>query len=388
MDEFINTRPDSQSIHLIFTTRSVAKSKATLEILRNYIDRHASLRNTSDRIDLSSYEVDITNLKAVIELAKTLDKTYPYLNAIICNAGIMGVLGVRWGQAIWKVITDPIQSLTWPNYNNHSLRRLANPQLGPGSNTSKEPPLGEVFTANVFGHYILAAHLMSLFSRVPPSAGPARIIWLSSIETYAASFSLDDLQCLDRKEAYSSSKRLTDLLVLTSHLSATQPSVRSFCNNVALQPMLYLGHPGVASTEIFALPIWARWAKVMGFYFARWIGSPWHTISPYKGAASVCWLALSPTSTIQSIEERDGKGKWGSATDMFGADRVMRTDVEGWGYGGVMGSERQFGPKGRKRGAVDLTEEQREAFEQLGVQVWEEMELLRREWEQRLGALD
>ena len=386
MDEFIKTRPDSQSVHLIFTTRSAAKSKATLGLLHDYIDHHASLRNASDRIDLSSYEVDITNLKAVIELAKTLDKAYPYLSAIICNAGIMGAIGVHWGQAIWKVITDPIQSVTWPTYNNHSLRRLAKPQLDTGMDVSAEPALGEVFTANVFGHYILAAHLMPLFSRVPPSAGPARIIWQSSIETYAAAFSLDDIQCLDRREAYSSSKRLTDLLVLTSHLSATQPLVRNFYDNVAPQPTLYLGHPGVASTEIFALPPLARWGKVIGFYFARLLGSPWHTISPYKGAASVCWLALSPTSTIQSIEERYGKGKWGSATDMFGADRIMRTEVEGWGYGGVIGSERQFGPKGRRRGAVDLTEEQREAFEKLGVQVWEEMELLRREWEQRLDA--
>lgn len=43
-----------------------------------------------------------------------------------------------------------------------------------------------------------------------------------------------------------------------------------------------------------------------------------------------------------------------------------------------------FGTRGRKRDVVDLTEEERVRFEELGRGCWGEMERLRVEWEGRL----
>ena len=94
------------------------------------------------------------------------------------------------------------------------------------------------------------------------------------------------------------------------------------------------------------------------------------------------WLALARQSTLDTMEEREGVGKWGSATDWYGNERVERTEVEGWGWGGKLGDKRKW--KGRSPFAKDLTKEDRETFEELGVRCWLEMENLRIEWEKRL----
>lgn len=85
------------------------------------------------------------------------------------------------------------------------------------------------------------------------------------------------------------------------------------------------------------------------------------------------------------MEEEGGPGKWGSSTDTSGHERVARTEVEGWGYGGLVG-EKGEGRKGRMRRAKDLTREGKEEFEELGRLCWKKMEELREEWEERLAG--
>ncbi len=134
------------------------------------------------------------------------------------------------------------------------------------------------------------------------------------------------------------------------------------------------------------LNILLYYGMFLAVYVARWLGSPWHTISAYKGACAPVWLALAAQSLLDGMEEEGGPGKWGSATDWWGRERVVRTEVEGWGYGGVVG-ETGEGRKGRMRGARDLTSEGREGFEELGRDVWGLIEGLREEWEGRLVGM-
>ena len=74
---------------------------------------------------------------------------------------------------------------------------------------------------------------------------------------------------------------------------------------------------------------------------------------------------------------------------MWGNERVVRTEVDGWGYGGgVEGGEAKQAErdrKGRRPDRQELTEESKVAFEELGRTCWREMEELRVEWEGRLG---
>lgn len=86
------------------------------------------------------------------------------------------------------------------------------------------------------------------------------------------------------------------------------------------------------------------------------------------------------------IAHGGGRAKWGSSCDLVGRDQPASTEVDGWGHGGVVGDavvqvDRE---RRRKRGAVDLTYEDREQFEELGRECWRQMEELRVTWDQLL----
>lgn len=150
---------------------------------------------------------------------------------------------------------------------------------------------------------------------------------------------------------------------------------------------MYTIHPGVCGTSIAGLNWFVSLFMTLSFYLARWLGSPWHPVTPYKGAVSAAFTLLS--SQIPEMEQEEGKGKWGSATGVFGDERVARTEVDGWGYCGRLGVV----PKGSVvmgggyRGRRELTQERREEFEEVGRRVWREMEEMRGEWERRLGPI-
>ncbi|MCJ1284371.1 3-keto-steroid reductase [Xylographa opegraphella] len=406
-DEFVTSRPASQSLKLIISTRSATKSQDTIARLQQHVNSNPHTRTASgSRISFHAVQLDLTSLRSVRAAAQELLSSVPRIDIIICNAGIAGPITINWPQAFWAAIVDPIYSVTFPYFAHGSLGLLTKPQLstspGKGANESSnlsissstsppapEPPLGEIFCANIFGHYLLAHALTPVLAHA--SHPPARIICVSSLDTPAYAFSLTDLQGLTITQAYHSSKRLTDILALTAALPTSKPYTDQFftppgsSGPLAPRPRFYVCHPGVCATDIFPLIFLLSWMKILTFYVARWLGSPWHTISTRKGACAPVWLALAAQETLDSLEEQGGLGKWGSASDASGSERVRRTEVDGWGYGGNVGQGAEFGNRGRRRGAKDLTVDDREAFEELGREAWREMEALREEWEERLG---
>ena len=68
----------------------------------------------------------------------------------------------------------------------------------------------------------------------------------------------------------------------------------------------------------------------------------------------------------------------------------MRTEIEGWGFGGDLGSPVPSGSIASKRSEYrgPATKESREEFEEAGRRCWREMEELRVEWEKRLGRVE
>ncbi|KAI9664704.1 MAG: 3-keto-steroid reductase [Bathelium mastoideum] len=414
--EFLETRPPSESLVLIITTRSTHKSNVTLSRLRLHIDQTVSRNKRGDsvrelsqhsaRIKLQSEIVDLTSIISVQQLAQRLLASASRIDAIILNAGIGGWVGMQWLHASWAVPTDWVQATTWPPFKVSGKGWTTKPQeSSPTDGTissdtagkdvsigeNGESALGEVFCANVFGHYLLVHYIIPLLSSRSVDGSCGKIIWVSSIEAHAQSLDLEDIQALKSNEAYESSKRVTDILALTYGTPATEPWVSHFVSTSkdateqagTSRPKMYVTQPGVCSTGIFPLPYVVGLLMVFAFYVSRWLGSPWHTCDPYLGATSAVWVALAPQSLLDSAEEREGLGKWGSATDRLGRERVARTEVEGWGWGGVVGESKR---KGRKRGARDLTEEQREGFVELGRHIWRSMEELREQWEARLPA--
>lgn len=399
MDEFLQTRPQDESLVLIITTRDQRKGDATIALLEEQLRQicrkaEKTLPGVSQvlqrRVFLRQERLDLLSLVSVQKLAKKLRETLPKLDVVICNAGIGGWTGVNWLKAFMTIPIGWKTSTTWPTFKLSGVGWTTKPQLPPLKDGSKrkEPPLGEVFCANFFGHYMLGHYLGPLLAkRLQAESGPGRLIWTSSLEAYEHAFSLDDIQGLASNEPYESSKRLTDLMAITSVLPSTEPKVNSYLayktpSEKTTKPRIYLSHPGITHTPIMPL-IWildCAWRLVC--YISRWLGSQWHVVTVEKGAVAAVWLALAKQNTLDTMEQREGVGKWGSATDVWGNERVERTEIEGWGWGGKLGeTPRKFG---RSPYARPLTQEGKDKFVQEGEQCWEELERLRVEWETRL----
>ncbi|KAG9637173.1 3-ketosteroid reductase-like protein, partial [Aureobasidium melanogenum] len=394
IDEFLHSRPQTQTLHLIITTRSSSKNRDTQTRLSAHLQKTLQKADKSTpgiskvlapRIRISGEQVDLCNLRSVKELGEKLVQAGNRIDVLVCNAGIGGWKGLNWPSAVWSMLTDWKHSCTYPTYKLGFVGSVAIQ-----GNEEKEQQLGEVFTANVFGHYLLA-HALAPLMKGTESEDPGRIIWISSIEAYAHAFNPEDLQALTSDAAYESSKRLTDLLVLTSELPSTAPSTSTFLQEKGddkhKKPIMYLAHPGVCATSIADLPLILWYAMLFAQYVARWLGSPWHPVSSYLGAVSSVWLSLAPFSSLASQESTEGKAKWASSTDVFGNERVVRTEVAGWGWGGMVGEKADGKMRlsaNRWRGQKDVTKESREEFEVLGQRVWREMEELRETWEKRL----
>ncbi|KAJ5183669.1 hypothetical protein N7492_001285 [Penicillium capsulatum] len=380
-DDFLSSNPDNQTLTVIFTTRSARKAQDT----RRRLDQHVQASPASGsaaRVKFVSESVDLSNLLSVREFSRRALQTFPKLDAIILNAGIGGWSGIDWPNAIWGVCTDLLHQVTWPPYKVSPIGVLTDKQTPEG----KEPPLGSTFCSNVFGHYMLAHNVVPLLKRATAPNVSGRMIWVSSIEATIKAFNVDDIQGLRSATPYESSKALTDILALTSDLPSAAPwAADSFMRSEAdvetkdeSLPEIHLAHPGVCATAIIPLAMPLVWA----------MGSPWHTLSTYLGAASPVFLALASTTALKAAEAPyrqagGGRAKWGSSADRLGNDSVCCTELEGWGYGGVVGTPvvQADRARRRKRGAVDLTREDKEHFEELGRQCWKQMEELRIQWD-------
>ena len=404
IDEFLATRPETQSLKLIFTTRSQRKSNDTLTQLQKHLHSLSIPAALKERVTLRPEHVDLCDLVSVRALSRRLNSSLPKLDAVILNAGIAGFVGLNWFKAVWAVMTDLVHAVTWPSsYTLSAPGLLAKKQ----TNLPDEPSLGQVFCANVFGHYMLCHNLAPLLSK--PTDPPGRIIWTSSLEATRSSFNLDDIQAVQTHRPYEAVKYLTDLLSLTASHPSSAPWVDSFLSTKdnrtisngttsspsPSKPNIYVTHPGVCATSIMPLMLPLVYAMLAATWLARLAGSPWHLMSSYLGAVSPVWLALSSQSVLDSAEAvyrklGGGRVKWGSSCDRLGRESVVCTEVEGWGYGGVIGGPVTEADKARrrKRGANNLTAEEKVEFEELGRKCWREMEELRVQWDEILDRAE
>ena len=387
--------------------------------------------DTTSRVRICSIQLDLCNLPSILKAADQLingtitdtsraggaaaaEIRIPRLDAVILNAGMGGWTHLDWIGLTKNMLTKGwLQATTYPMFKTAEQGMLVDPLTGRSTTVAARPArpdrlMGKVFCANVFGHYVLAHALVPLLA--PPAArSPGRIIWESSVEAVSwESLSLDDLQAIRTTAPYESTKRLMDVLCLT----ATLPAVRRFsapylslpttsekkknkkekeetaAAAAASSPSLYLCHPGIVSSTIFPLPLIVFYLYHFAMYVSRLIGSPWHVVTAYGGAAAPAWLALAPPA---ELEAAGGVGvKYGSACDRRGDSRIKKTEIEGWGWEGRVEDRDALADDpatgvlrkmvGRKTGTRDLTREKREDFEALGAECWRAMEELRIKW--------
>uniref|UniRef100_L2FRX5 3-ketosteroid reductase n=1 Tax=Colletotrichum fructicola (strain Nara gc5) TaxID=1213859 RepID=L2FRX5_COLFN len=383
IDDFLATRPLSAHLILIPTTRSVRKSRETIFHLKQHLAQTATTSSALRSRAGPDYHPDDTTAR--VHLLSGLLPVLTWPSFKLARPG--AVLNQR-----------PVRSDLVPNESPDNPLAVASAY----DTKPSSPVLGEVFCANVFGHYVLAHELLPLLSRESADLSPGRVVWTSSIEPLARHFRLDDFQGVETEGPYESSKRLTDVLALTSHLPSTRrisekyftPEEEETAQRLPVRPSFYLTHPGVVASNLFPVPFpfILFYAYKFALYLARWLGSPWHPVTWYGGAVAPVWLALQDDETLQELDAK--KIKWGSAASVTGRAEVKKTEVEGWGWEGAVEDRESLARDpatgvlrkvvGRHPQARDLTPDQIVDFEELGCKVWAEMERLRRQWEEFL----
>ncbi|EXJ70801.1 uncharacterized protein A1O5_05791 [Cladophialophora psammophila CBS 110553] len=406
IDEYLASHPrDHGALTIIFTTRSVQKGAETLSTLEKHLARHGRAPASGRKIFFQPENVELTSLLSIRALSrKLLASDLPHLNAIVLNAGIGGWSGLDWPLTLWTVLTSIRQATTWPTFKLGLVGLVTKPQFSQGTCAGEEPILGEVFCANVFGHYMLVHWLMPLFRACAPESR-GKIIWSTSIEAVGWHYNPEDHQGLKSDTAYEHTKRIGDLLALSAvNQPATAKQVKEYTTPSYTmasargrpdqsEPTFHVSHPGICTTTIISLCWIVHECYRLGIYLARWCGSPWANVTSYLGAASASWLALASLAAITGKaiqatgDEYSGPCKWGSSTDRLGRSHVRVTDVPGWG---LNGSGKPFkdkwwgGSLGRKTGSADATKDDVENFVAQGAQVWNRMETLRKDWEARI----
>lgn len=408
-DEFLDRANPDQKLTIIYTTRSSRKAADTLETLEQHLAKHRGATKSNRQVYFQPENVDLSGLLSVRALGRKLvESDLPHLNSIVLNAGIGGWTGFNWFTIVWKVLTQIRQATTWPTFKLGAVGLVTKPQFPQDRSPDREEPvLGEVFCANVFGHYMLVHWLMPLL-RACPSDSPGKIIWTTSIEASRHHYNPEDHQGLRTDAAYENSKRLTDSLALTAggHPS-TADSVKEYTTSPVstragitrpdlCEPVFHLAHPGICATTIVDVYFFVFPFYVLGLYLARWCGSVWANVTSYKGAFAFSWLVLATPAEIKSMAletagSNEGKIKWGSSTVWWGKTSAKPSEVEGWGVNGTGEPFKDSwwaGHVGRKSGAKDATPEDVEDFISTGAIAWKQMETLRKEWETRIEAYD
>ncbi|KAK9383689.1 uncharacterized protein V2V93DRAFT_362491 [Kockiozyma suomiensis] len=282
--------PQSVPLTIVLTTRYMRKAVDTISKLRKY----------STQRDLLSFDyvlLDLASLESVHEVASQLLERYKHIDYLFLNAGGGDFAGIDWIGATKEVLKNPIDAMTHPKFKKERIGKLS------------ADGIGWVFQINILANYVLAKRLLPILSN------GGRVILIGSVEAEIAyPFDDKDIQLIHTDQAYVDSKRELEYV----HAALAKKWKESY------GVLLYLTHPGICHTSIFAE--YLNWLTTFGmlflFYTVRWLGSPWHVIDAYKGAKAPVFAAIEavpdddtdPTETVN----------YGSACDFWGKTYVKR----------------------------------------------------------------
>ncbi|KAH8600438.1 hypothetical protein B0O99DRAFT_610695, partial [Bisporella sp. PMI_857] len=209
----------------------------------------------------------------------------PRLDSVILNAGHGGWLGVDYLLATKTILLDLKDSVTWPAFKISNQGALTRPQstykaaqkgdeekqpLLSEQEQTDEPPLGEVFCSNVFGHYILTHELMPLLSRPASESATSggKIIWMSSLEADGQPnlLSIDDIQAIE-------SKLPRDVASYFDTKATVTVKASTETKEALVKPRVFVAHPGIFASDILPLNFILVIIYKFVFLVARWFGT-------------------------------------------------------------------------------------------------------------------
>ncbi|XP_008047300.1 3-keto-steroid reductase isoform X1 [Carlito syrichta] len=279
---------EDDELHLCLACRNTSKAEAV----------RAALLASHPTAEVTTVQVDVSNLQSVFQAAKELKQRFQRLDYVYLNAGIMpnphlNIKAFFSGLFSRKVI---------------HMFSTAEGLLTQDDKITADG-LQEVFETNVFGHFILVRELEPLLCH---SDNPSQLIWTSSRSARKSNFSLEDFQHSKGKEPYSSSKYATDLLNVALNRNFNQQGLYSsvVCPGTVLTNMTY----GILPPFLWTLLIPVIW--LLRFFANAF------TLTPYNGTEALIWLFHQKPESLNPLT------KYQSATTGFGSNYVVAQKMD------------------------------------------------------------
>lgn len=295
----VTSLPSTTDVTVIVSSRTFPNVKTAIETLKQRLPKREGL------VEYDYILFDQQSVISVLSAIRDLETRYQKLDYVYLNACYSLFDGINWSQALKDFFTRPMESFTLGTFKKQRKSKVT------------RDGMGAVFEANVFAPWFLIRRLVeprkdkNSVGDTPLLTKGSKVIWISSLTSNGGyDLDLDDIELRDSMTSYEGSKRLVDLL--------HQATYSMLWNNYGVQS--FLVEPGIFKSTSFvpSLNIFAYYGMLITFYILRWIGSPHHTIDPYKAASSLVWLALqTDASTDLSI-------KYGSATYRNGEDYLYK----------------------------------------------------------------
>ncbi|XP_055993748.1 3-keto-steroid reductase/17-beta-hydroxysteroid dehydrogenase 7 [Sorex fumeus] len=248
--------------------------------------------------EVSSVQVDVSDLRSVLRAAETLRRRFQRIDCVFLNAGVMPNPRLDVRALVSSIFSRKVISVF---------------STAEGLLTQEEKVtadgLREVFETNVFGHFVLVRELQA---QLCGGDGPARLIWTSSRNARRSNFSLDDIQHSRGREPYSSSKFAIDLLSLALNRHFNQQGLYSSvaCPGTMMTNMTF----GILPPLIWKLLLPVIW--LLRFFANAF------TLTPPNGTEALVWLFH------QKPESLDPLTKYLSNTTGLGSNYVARQKMD------------------------------------------------------------
>ncbi|KAJ3295050.1 hypothetical protein HK104_003056 [Borealophlyctis nickersoniae] len=253
--------------------------------------------------------VDLCHTSSVFKACDEFKRRFKRLDYLFLNAGIFPVERIDYVRGFVELFTAP----------KHLAKTGGTSVLVQRQGQVTAEGLGQVFAANVFGHYIMVKELEDKLA----ASGSGRVIWFSSTTASPTHFSEEDYQCLKGAHPYESSKRLGELVCMDMYDELRKRNIYSL-----------MASPGNCNSSMFGTSL--AWTLMLCtvLYIMRFMCLSGINISGKNGATAPIHLALTsgpegldPTKIYHSEINPLGK-KWvvelSSDRDAEMAKRVRR----------------------------------------------------------------
>ncbi|KAI0669094.1 hypothetical protein C8Q78DRAFT_978735 [Trametes maxima] len=306
----VQTRPPDAGTTIVMACRDPKRAQDARDKLYRLLDKHiAGLRKSSDEhayatafrrsVRLDTERLDLASVKSVLDFGRTVSQKYEYISHLIFNAGTATYSHFDLLGFTYDLFTHPIHAIE------HVRRNIQT------NGVLSKDNLGYAWQCNVFGHYVLYRTLQPLLLAYGRYAStPARVLWMSSIDSEPLFDPKDDWQLTKTLHSYHASK--FEIEAVSSELErrtieTEEQGGSSRADLVAPHGEFhhYIVSPGITSTNMSTLlnipiPGW-QYLMLAAFWFVRFIGSPHVLMSLYSAAVATVHVALAPLRALPTV---------------------------------------------------------------------------------------